>query len=403
MSVSVWMPSAAIPVTEFQETANPGRRIPELDGVRGLAILMVLFWHYVALGVPIDPQSPVYRVIYYFRLTWSGVDLFFVLSGFLIGGILIDARHSSRFFSTFYLRRAARILPLYLFLLLTYQGTILLADRIQNPEFKILIADHGPSWVYWIFVQNIWSTLTNRWSSLCVSVTWSLAVEEQFYLTLPPLIRFIPRQAFGWVVGCIVVAAPLFRVFLYNSYEYGHFATYWLMPCRVDALGLGVLGALIFRSKDWADILRKKLWILYGLGLISLTAIIHLIGAGQGVGSDEMGTWGYSAFALLLFSVLMTAVLFPQSVCARVFRLAPLRRLGVTAYGVYLFHYPILVTLHLCILDKSPTLMKMPAAIVTCVALLLTIGVQSFHGASTKVHSYALVTTTGIEHAEQRF
>src|ERR1700722_13208417 len=88
-------------------------RIPELDGLRGLAILLVLIWHYLALGFKTNLGSWQAYVLVPLRLTWSGVDLFFVLSGFLIGGILYDAKHSDRYYSTFYARRIHRIFPVY--------------------------------------------------------------------------------------------------------------------------------------------------------------------------------------------------------------------------------------------------------------------------------------------------
>src|SRR5271169_4750825 len=102
-------------------TESP-RRIPQLDGMRGLAILLVLIWHFVVVPTAAGPHHSVLaRVILRVGLlTWSGVDLFFVLSGFLIGGILIEAKHSRNYFRTFYVRRAFRILPIYLLLVVVY-------------------------------------------------------------------------------------------------------------------------------------------------------------------------------------------------------------------------------------------------------------------------------------------
>jgi peptidoglycan/LPS O-acetylase OafA/YrhL len=89
-----------------------GRRVPELDGIRGLAILLVIFWHYVSAPGALMPNDTLGGILFRVgALTWSGVDLFFVLSGFLIGGILIDAKASPSYFKTFYVRRTFRILP----------------------------------------------------------------------------------------------------------------------------------------------------------------------------------------------------------------------------------------------------------------------------------------------------
>src|SRR5438128_1844725 len=96
----------------------PVGRIPALDGIRGLAICLVLWWHFAVSPVRANLQNlqnhpGLLRIAELGRFTWSGVDLFFVLSGFLIGGILLDASRSPSFFSTFYIRRAYRIIPLY--------------------------------------------------------------------------------------------------------------------------------------------------------------------------------------------------------------------------------------------------------------------------------------------------
>src|SRR5207249_8008489 len=117
------------------------RRVPELDGLRGCAILMVVFWHYVEPG-----NIPRY-VSAFGRLTWSGVDLFFVLSGFLIGGILLDARSSSNFFQVFYTRRFFRIVPIYAAVLLIVPTFLLLAQRTHHGTW--LTPAHPPWYFFW--------------------------------------------------------------------------------------------------------------------------------------------------------------------------------------------------------------------------------------------------------------
>lgn len=115
-----------------QEVARevPISRIPALDGLRGLAILLVLLWH--CLFAEFTPIALIRKLLFVGKLSWSGVDLFFVLSGFLIGGILLDARSSPRYFQTFYLRRAFRILPLYFLVLSLYVGCYLSIPNFSN-------------------------------------------------------------------------------------------------------------------------------------------------------------------------------------------------------------------------------------------------------------------------------
>ncbi len=162
-------------------------RIIEIDGLRGIAILMVLVFHYVgSIG---SPRNPLWGLLTQsLHLFWSGVDLFFVLSGFLITGILVDSRHSRRFFSTFYARRIHRIFPLYFgWLGLYWVGRDFDLDhRLGTALFQTSV----PGWLYPLFLQNnapLWLNLDlPGW----LGMSWSLAIEEQFYAVLPLIIRF---------------------------------------------------------------------------------------------------------------------------------------------------------------------------------------------------------------------
>jgi len=247
----------------------PSSRLPELDGIRGIAIILVLIWHYVALGVPIDTGSRLFRIVFYLRQSWCGVDLFFVLSGFLIGGILLDASNSKKLFKTFYIRRALRILPLYFCLLIAFSiGAYLTAHGWGDAAYYGL-DEKMPIWVYWLLLQNIWSSLTGEWGCHWLGVTWSLAIEEQFYLTLPLLIRYTPRRILVWIIGALIIAAPILRTILFYNYQFGSFAGYWLMPCRTDALGLGVMLAIVTRHKNGSAMLIKYRRLIQAAFLLS--------------------------------------------------------------------------------------------------------------------------------------
>jgi peptidoglycan/LPS O-acetylase OafA/YrhL len=185
----------------FVDKASFRGRWPELDGLRGAAILMVFLLHYVT-----DSRSHegnfglLYHFAQIFRLGWSGVDLFFVLSGFLIGGILLDARSTSNVFRTFYTRRIHRILPIYYVLIAVYlTGSYAVAKwnllgsapYVENPLHPV---------AYFLFLQNIVKASPSPFYHYLVSPTWSLAVEEQFYLIAPFLIGYlspaVPQRSF---------------------------------------------------------------------------------------------------------------------------------------------------------------------------------------------------------------
>jgi peptidoglycan/LPS O-acetylase OafA/YrhL len=228
-------------------------RILELDGLRGVAILLVLYFHYFQ-----SATLPTYLSTLG-RLTWSGVDLFFVLSGFLVGGILIDARTSPNYFKTFYIRRVYRILPIYAVVVFLFWAVRPLASGGNNPSLSWLF-DHSLPWYsYATLNQNFLMAVRRTIGPAWLGATWSLAIEEQFYLTLPSLIWFASKRRLPYVLGAIILAAPLLRALLRLNFAHGEFGTYVLMPCRADALMLGVAAALLVRNKDgWERLLKHK-------------------------------------------------------------------------------------------------------------------------------------------------
>ncbi len=186
-------------------------RIRELDGIRGCAILLVLIWHYIACQLHSPPLDSInYILARSLSLTKSGVDMFFVLSGFLIAGILLDNREANNYFRVFYLRRICRIFPLYflmlgLFLVLTTLGLD------QSPRFHWLFQNPFPLWSYATFTQNILVGLRGDFGANWLGITWSLAVEEQFYCFIPLLVWLLPRRKFALVALSLIFLAPLLR------------------------------------------------------------------------------------------------------------------------------------------------------------------------------------------------
>lgn len=186
-------------------------RIPVLDGLRGTAIFLVLVRHSIA-GTP--TTSPIWAaVLSPLRLSWSGVDLFFVLSGFLIGGILLDAKHSKNYFETFYIRRAFRILPIYGVVLILYFSRHLPIRWL--PELLGQTSALPIPWFsFFTFTQNFWMAAFGWYGPLAIAPTWSLAVEEQFYLTIPFLVRKLRQKVLYLALFCAIIGAPLLRSIL---------------------------------------------------------------------------------------------------------------------------------------------------------------------------------------------
>jgi len=293
-------------------------RMPELDGLRAIAVLLVLVYHFFV-------RSPVLAPDYLrglrtgFTLGWSGVDLFLVLSGFLIGGTLVDARRSASYFKTFYARRVFRIFPLYYLFFFCC-----LAYLFVKPQSSAI-----PLWSYAIFAQNLFIAATGDYGLWWMSPTWSLAVEEQFYLLAPLFIRFLPARVLTVLLSALVVLAPVFRS------RQAIRGQYVLLHCRADALALGILIALLVRNdKAWRWLARNRhsLNMTLAIGAVAMAWLtIYLL-------RHEDSAFGYSFIALFYGCVLLKAVVQPEGLSGRIFRAKVLQRIGRLSFFIYVVH-----------------------------------------------------------------
>lgn len=336
------------------------KRITELDGLRGLAILMVLIFHYARFQP--SQHSVLYYLLLPIGLTWSGVDLFFVLSGFLIGGILIDHKNSANYFKAFYFRRIHRIFPVYYLLI----GTFLIA-RFLFPTSDLFVSAM-PAWAYILFAQNLFSPFLVTLGAPWMGVTWSLAIEEQFYLLLPMIVRKVSRQGLLAVVVACIFGAPLLRTALFlQGWRFEQLHPFF--PCRTDALGLGVLAAIVFRSDVAKSWVRRNARFGYAVWAALLVAMLALL---------KFRTWGvaatigYSIVDLFYFVSMLLVLLAPVPVVQRALVWRWLRWLGTVSYCVYLIHEPILAVV-LLFFKTNPWLIGKPSSLAaTVIALALT-------------------------------
>jgi peptidoglycan/LPS O-acetylase OafA/YrhL len=279
-----------------------------LDLIRGLAIWMVVSFHYFPNRVA--------------NIGWTGVNLFFILSGFLMAGILIDNRAAQNYYLTFYARRAFRILPLY---------------AINVMLFAAIIGLDQPLWHYVLFLQNFTWIAQGNVGHPWIEPTWSLAVEEQFYLLLPLLIRITPLKCLPYVSGALIVAAPAYRLFVTQWLGVRWPAANEVLPGCLDSLFLGVFIAWAIRDRRALEILRTHhnfLWALSGLGILGVMALVLLAPSPTSwVGVSSM-SWIALTYALI-FAGLVTQ--FQSSPKER----GPLCWLGIGAYSIYLFHKPV--------------------------------------------------------------
>jgi peptidoglycan/LPS O-acetylase OafA/YrhL len=353
------------------------QRIPELDGLRGLAILLVLVFHYITQeGVQPAGSVPalLQRIVI---MGWTGVDLFFVLSGFLIGGILMDVRDSRSYFKTFYFRRFFRIVPIYYLWIVTYIAVVGLAGgmltRLSNsgvrPPLDLGIASH------FLFLQNIVPVALFGIAGAWFGHLWSLAVEEQFYLVAPVVVRFTPPRALKWILAAVIVSVPLLRIFLLQVVRMDASAVTTLVFSRADALAIGMLAAALTRGESpvfsVASNLGKLHWLLAALALGVAALWVY---APQS-GTFGMQSIGYTWMAAFYVVILLLAVGNQQGLIARVFRTWWLRELGVVSYCVYIIHIVVNVVLHAVVLHKAPRISTLKSAVLTVIAAFVTYAV----------------------------
>lgn len=310
--------------------------LPSLDGVRGIAILLVLLLH---LGVMI-PTTPVehfvYRVI---SAGWIGVDLFFVLSGALITGILLDSKGSSTYYKDFYIRRALRILPLY-YLILVISFYVL--PFIAHPKAVNFARVAGDEVWYWLFLTNFRMAAAGGPQHGIMDVTWSLAIEEQFYLVWPLLVNRFNKAQLASISLVLFAFAFLTRTVL-QALDVSPFAIYVLTPARIDGLCAGAIVAILIRSDVFCTKVLDKL--ADRLMLAAAVALGLIISSSNGLPWD--GRWvqsfGYSIIALLFASFLLK--IYVNTGSAKYYmgglRSKPLVLFGVLSYSLYLIHLPL--------------------------------------------------------------
>jgi len=349
-----------------------GRRVPELDGLRGLAIALVLMVHYGANQLHPKPGTILNYVREGFSFGWCGVDLFFVLSGFLIGGILIENRASPNFFKTFYVRRVCRIFPLYYAWLLV--TLLLLALRLPDHVHN-LVQPALPFWSYFTYTQNVLSLKLGDFGPEWFGPTWSLAIEEQFYLLFPLLVRFCsPRRLPGWLV-VLVFSATMFRVLAYFFTPHPGFASYLLLPCRWDSLLLGALTAWLVRRPGFVEGVKQNESFLFWVGGVILATLFGLRLARQGgLLSLSNALLGFLLLAILFCGLLLLALFSRKKWIKAIFTNRWLCKLGCVSYCVYLIHQPVAFLCHNLIWHQSPIISGVPKLMTTVLALGTTLG-----------------------------
>ena len=344
-------------------------RISALDGLRGIASLMVVAYHF-GPHIVRDANSGFVFLHRLPPLWFEGVDLFFVLSGFLISGILVGARESPRYFQTFYARRLLRIFPLYYLVLLGY-GLAIALWRVDTSTR--LFENPLPVWTYATYLQNFAMAASNTFGPIWLAGSWSLAIEEQFYLTLPTVIRRVSDRGLFRIAFVGFVGAPLVRALIQLFKFLPPIANYVLLPTRVDALAAGVLVMLAMRHRErWVMMHRRGIvW-----GTVSVFLVWTLYPYLPNSLAIRLGFINSSVTAATFALILLSLLIFPMSVAARLFSTRPMRNFGNMAYSTYLFHPILLCVAFRFIRGRDPTLVGFRDMLPVGIAGVSTLGLS---------------------------
>jgi peptidoglycan/LPS O-acetylase OafA/YrhL len=379
------------PIESTEQSPNPcpesvplpksqgAMRFPELDGLRGLAAVGVAVFHY--LLAPATKLPFLDRVIRLLELTPLSLDTFFILSGFLIGGILLRIRNAPDYYKAFYRGRALRILPLY------YVWVALFCVLFYVARGWGLTPPQGYSGLFYLasyifLFQSFFPDIVV--SAQMLLPTWTLVVEEHFYLIIPICVRRMSTRRLVQLLLAAIVFAPLFRavLFKYLSHRTGwaDLTVYFWPPCRIDALAMGVFLAVVWRDpamRKWVQAhispFRLGMFVFSGFAvLLAWMAERNLhhsrtLNAGLGRTTVEL-----ACFCLIVFLICRPQSAFGRFLCTDI-----MRQLGKISYCLYMVHWGVLWMIFRFVLHTRFAEHLWLDFTVAPVALLISIGIAS--------------------------
>jgi peptidoglycan/LPS O-acetylase OafA/YrhL len=343
------------------------KRIFELDGLRGTAVILVMIHHYFTgilpdnlplwEGLARDVTAPFFL---------SGVDLFFVISGFIVGGIIIDNVNDPGFFRSFYIRRTTRIFPLYFGMLSLFLATNAINAVWPNRMGLWLLKDNMPLWSYVVFMQNYFMAVDGQAGGKLFAMAWSVATEEHFYLLFPALLYFTGLRRTAVVCLSLLIVCPIIRDLAFA--RWGFFAAYVPFPARADTIANGVLIAMALRA--WPRALRSAAVQRAFVLLAALSALLlvfydtHVLHFGPGI--------RFSVLAFFYACILVVGVIGSGRL-ASILRSKSLIWFGFVSYALYMFHQTVNGLMHAFILNQSPQMLTCADFGVTVCSVALTI------------------------------
>ena len=324
--------------------------------MRGIAILLVVFYHNFGFAK-------------YFFFGWLGVDLFFVLSGFLITDILLKTVNKPGYFKNFYAKRFLRIFPLYYLSLIIF--LVILPGIKEFPlDFSFYV---GNQWWFWTYLQN-WFLIFHDVGNTTTAIQhyWSLAVEEQFYIVWP-LVIFIIRKPkiLLAIAGLLLVAVICTRLYMWTIQikDLNYFGLYTYT--RIDGICIGsILAILLFLKSPFI----KKYFTGLVLVLAALNFVFYFINKQYEFTYPYLAIVGYTTFAVLFAIIVHEVIQGENKFFNFLLNIKPLKFFGKISYGLYVFHWPVYLILYAWIEDWIRSIGTFPENFLAAiVSILLTI------------------------------
>lgn len=294
------------------------KHIPSLDGLRGIAVWAVILYH----------CFPFFVIT---KIGWAGVDLFFVLSGFLITGILYDTKNTSKYYVNFITRRVLRIFPLYYFVLIGVFFILPIFPNLLTTNFKYY---ENHQLYFWFYIQNWLYSIDGFPKDHTLIHFWSLAVEEQFYIFWPWIVKICPTKHLFKACIILIICSIFFRMSWGFHFNYSVVYQYMATLSRVDALLIGgVMAILIRQNPRWLESMALPTLVISSI--VILTVILSTGRLGFLSLSSIYTVIDFCCASLLLLCLSVN----PVPILTRVVNNSILQWSGKYSYGLYVYHY----------------------------------------------------------------
>jgi peptidoglycan/LPS O-acetylase OafA/YrhL len=322
----------------FLGTGLTRNHVAQIDGLRGIAILLVVLFHYAMSHHSFDDRHPG-LFLQISQVGWMGVDLFFVLSGFLITGILLETKSQPNYFRNFLVRRFLRIWPLYYLTLLLFLVALPLAFGKVPDELRGM---HDNQAWFWLYAANWLFASQGGFEGTSGGYFWSLAVEEQFYLVWPLVVYWLEPRRLAQVCVGMLVASLVLRL---GALAYGMTGSvvYVMTFTHLDSLAVGTVIAVAIRLPGLANLLPRFAVPTILVAVVAI-ALARFHDGDFLYSSHGMAAWGLSAIALMFGGCLLLVLRIQtrgnavSSVLSSRFLVAT----GRYSYALYLVHVPVL-------------------------------------------------------------